>query len=70
MHPDKTLEEWRNEINARLAGGTPYGKIVCWEYTDEVMKERRRALADVPADAAPFMVYGCAPADALTFIGW
>ena len=70
MYPDKKLVDWRNEINARLAGGAPYGKIVCWEHTDEAMKEWRLALADVPADAAPFMVYECAPAEALTFIGW
>lgn len=70
MYPDKMLEEWRNEINARLAGGAPYGKIVCWECKDEAMKEWRRALTDVPADAAPITVYGCAPADALSFIGW
>lgn len=70
MFGDKTLQEWRAEIDALLAGGAPYGKIYCSAATAEAFQTWEENLRNLPENASPLQVYGVAPEAALSFLGY
>ena len=74
LQPQKTVAEWRGEIEALLDRGYPYGKIAIHAGSREELSgffnEWREALRLLAPEATPAQVYGTAPSEALAFLGY
>lgn len=73
-YPNKTIANWRKEIDSMLEKGEPYGKSIGWEHNrgalEPLFQQWRDALVGMPKSAPPAQVYGAAPEKALVWLGY
>lgn len=70
FYPQKTIIEWRAEIDERLAGGHPYGKFNGEVEMIPKFEAWQNAIAGLPKTTHPRIIYSHADADVLHYLGW